>query len=85
VAHVLVVWELGVDNVVQCPLASTGCPSGTSNGWSDGVDLLTRPLLPTPVVLLVRVALRCRWCRFRSSDEVLGPLVSGNVEVRLSK
>jgi hypothetical protein len=44
-----------------------------------------RPLLPTPVGLLVRVAPRCRWCRFHSSDEVLGPLISGDVEVRLSK
>jgi hypothetical protein len=58
---------------------------GAHLGWSGGVDLLTRPLLPAPVRLLVRVALWRRWCRFRSSDEVLGPLVSGDVEVRLSK
>jgi hypothetical protein len=36
-----------------------------------------------------RVAGSCRavvrWCRFYSFDEVLGPLVSGDVEVRLSK
>jgi hypothetical protein len=38
-----------------------------------------------PVGLRVRVAPRCRWCRFRSSDDVLGPLVSGDVEVRLAK
>jgi hypothetical protein len=61
VAHVLMVWALGVEDVVQCPLASTRCPSGTSDGWSGGVDLLTRPLLPTPVGLLVRVTPRCRW------------------------
>jgi hypothetical protein len=85
VAHVLVVRALGVEDVVQCPLASTGCPSGTSDGWSGGVDLLKRPLLPMPVGLLVHVAPRCRWCRFRSSDEVLGLLVSGDVEVCLSK
>jgi hypothetical protein len=85
VAHVLVVRALGVEDVVQCPLASTGCSSGASDGWSGGVDLLTRPLLPMPIGLLVHVALWCRWCRFCSSDEVLGPLVSGDVEVRHSK
>jgi hypothetical protein len=85
VAHVLMVRALGVEDVVQCLLASTGCPSSTSDGWSGGVDLLTRPLLPMYVGLLVRVVPWCRWCRFYSSDEVLGPLVSGDVEVRLSK
>jgi hypothetical protein len=35
--------------------------------------------------LLVRVAPWCRWCRFCTSDEVLGPLISGDVEVYLSK
>jgi hypothetical protein len=85
VAHVLVVWALGVEDVIQCPFASTGRTSGSSDGWSGGVDLLTRPLLPEPVRLLVRVMSCRRWCRFRSSDEVLGPLVSGDVEVCLSK
>jgi hypothetical protein len=85
VAHVLVVRALGVEDVVQCPLASTGRPSGTCDGWSGGMDLLMRPLFPTSVELLVRVAPWCRWCRFRSPDEVLGPFVSGDVEVRFSK
>jgi hypothetical protein len=85
VAHVLVVRALGVEDVVQCSLAFTGCPSGTSDGWFGGMDLLTRPLLPTPVGLLVRVAPRCRWYRFCSPDEVLGPLISGDVEVCFSK
>jgi hypothetical protein len=84
VAHVLVVRALGVEDVIQCPLASIGCPSGTTDRWSGGMDLLMRPLLPT-IGLLVRVTLRCWWCRFRSPDEVLGPLVSGDVEVRFSK
>jgi hypothetical protein len=85
VVHVLVVRTLGIEDVVQCPLASMGCPSGTSDRWSGGMDLLTRPLLPTPVELLVHVAPRFRWCRFRSLDEVLVPLISGDVEVRFSK
>jgi hypothetical protein len=56
VTHVLVVQTLGFEDVVQCPFASTGCPSGTRDGWSDGVDFFARPLLPTFVGLLVRVA-----------------------------
>jgi hypothetical protein len=85
VSHVLVVWAQGIEDVAQCLLASMGCSSGTSDGWSDSMDLLTRPLLPTPVGLLVRVVPWCRWCRFCFSDEILGLLVSSDVEVRLSK
>jgi hypothetical protein len=60
-----------------------GCPSGMRDGWSGSVNLVARPLLPTLVGLLVRVASWCRWCRLRSSDEVLSPFISGDVEVRL--
>jgi hypothetical protein len=55
VAHILVIRALGVEDVVQCSFASMGCPSGTRDGWSSGVHLFTRPLLPTLVGLLVRV------------------------------
>ena len=82
VAHVLVVRALGVEDVVQCTFASARCSSGVRGGWPDGVDLFARPLLPTLVGLLVRVALRCRWCRLRSSNEVLSSFVGGDVEVR---
>jgi hypothetical protein len=85
VAHVLVVWALGIEDVVQRSFASVGCPSGTRDRRSSGVDLLTRPLLPTLVGLLVRVTSRRWWCRFCSFDEVSGPFVSGDVEVRFSK
>jgi hypothetical protein len=85
VEHILVIRALGIEDVVQCPLASTGCTSGTRDGWSGGVDLFTGPLLPTLVGLLVRVAPRCWWRRFRSPDEVLSPFISADVEVRLSK
>ena len=81
VAHILVVRALGIEDVVQCLLTSARCTSGTRDGWSGGVDLFTRPLLPTLVGLLVRVAPRCWWHRFRSPDEVLSPFVSGDVEV----
>jgi hypothetical protein len=73
VAHVLVVRALGVEDVVQRAFASTRS--------SPGVNFFARPLLPAFVGLLVRIASWCRWCRLRSSDEVLGSLVGGDVEV----
>jgi hypothetical protein len=79
VAHVLVVWALGVEDVVQCTFASSGCSSGARGGWSGGVDFFTRPLLPTFVGLLVRVASWCHRCRLCSSDEVLSSFVGGDV------
>jgi hypothetical protein len=81
VAHVLVVRALGVEDVVQRAFASARSSSGARGGWSGGVDFFTRPLLPTFVGLLVRVASRCRWCRLCSSDEVLSSFVHGDVEV----
>jgi hypothetical protein len=85
VAHILVIRALGIEDVVQCPLASAGCTSGTRDGWSGGVDHFTGPLLPTLVELLVHIVPRCWWRGFRSPDEVLSPFVSGDVEVRFSK
>jgi hypothetical protein len=85
VVHVLVVRTLGVDDVVQCPFASVGCPSSTRDGWYGGVDFFARPLLPTLVGLLVRIVSWCRWCRLHPSDEVLSPFVGSDVEVRFPK
>jgi hypothetical protein len=85
VAHVLVVRALSVEDVVQCTFASARCSSSARGGWSGGVDFFARPLLLTLVGLLVRGASRCRWCRLRSSDEVLSPFVGGDVEVRFSE
>jgi hypothetical protein len=79
VAHVLVVWALGVEDVVQRAFASTRSSSDARGRWSGGVDFFARPLLPTLVGPLVRVA--CHWCWLRSSDEVLSSLVGGDVEV----
>jgi hypothetical protein len=81
VAHVLVVRALGVEDVVQHTFASARSSSGVRGGWSGGVDFFTRPLLPTFVGLLVRVASQCRGCRLCSSDEVLSSFVGGDVEV----
>jgi hypothetical protein len=82
VAHVLVVRALGDEDVVQCTFSSARCSSGVRGGWFGGVDFFARPLLPTLVGLLVRVASWCHRCRFRSSDEVLSSFVGGDVEVR---
>jgi hypothetical protein len=81
VAHVLVVRTLGVKDVVQRAFASSRSSSGARGGRSSGVDLFTRPLLPALVGLLVRVVSRCRWCRLRSTDEVLSSFVGGDVEI----
>jgi hypothetical protein len=81
VAHVLVVWALGVEDVVQRALASARSSSGARGGRSGDVDLFTRPLLPAFVWLLVRVVSRCCRCRLCSSDEVLSSFIGGDVEV----
>jgi hypothetical protein len=49
VVHALVVRTLGVEDVVQCPFASAGCPSGMRDRWSGSMDLFARPLLPALV------------------------------------
>jgi hypothetical protein len=85
VAHVLMVQTLGVEDVVQCTFASVGCSSGARGGWSGDVDFFARPLLPTLVGLLVRVASWCRRCRLGSSDKVLSSFVGSDVEVRFPK
>jgi hypothetical protein len=85
VVHIFVVRALGVEDVVQCSFTSAGCPSGMRDGWSSGMDLFTRPLLPALVDLLVCVTPWCRWSRLRSPDEVLSPFVGGDVKVCLPK
>ena len=85
VAHVLVVRALGVEDVVQRAFASTRSSSGARGRWSGGVHFFARPLLPAFVGLLVRVASWCCRCGLRSSDEVLGSLVGGDVEVGFPK
>jgi hypothetical protein len=85
VAHVFVVWALGVEDVVQCTFTSARSSSGARGGWSGGVDFLTRSLLPTFVGLLIRVASWCRRCRICSSDEVLSSFVGSDVEVGFPK
>jgi hypothetical protein len=47
------------------------------------VHLLARPFLPALVWLLVHVPPWCKWCGFCAPDEVLSPLVLGDVNVCL--
>jgi hypothetical protein len=81
VVHVLVVRALGVEDVVQRTFASARSSSGARGGWFGGMDFFMRPLLPTFVGLLVRVASWCRRCRLCFSDEVLSSFIGGDVEV----
>jgi hypothetical protein len=83
VAHVLVVWTLGVEDFIQCPHSSVGCTTSSSGRWPGGVHLLARPLLPALVRLLVRIPPWRGWRGFRASDEVLGSLIHGDVDVCL--
>jgi hypothetical protein len=85
VAHVLVVRALGVEDVIQRALASARSSPGTRGWWSGGVYFFARSLLSAFVGLLVCVASWCCRCGLRSSDEVLGSLVGGDVEVGFPK
>jgi hypothetical protein len=79
VAHVLVIRTLGVEDFIQCPHSSVRCPTGSSGRWPDSVHLLTRPFFPVLFWMLVCILPWCRWHRFCASDEVLGPLIHGDV------
>jgi hypothetical protein len=83
VAHVLVVRTLGVKDFVQCPHSSAGCAAGPSGRRPSGVHLLVRPFLSTLVRLQARIPPWHGWCRFCASNEVLGPLIHGDVDVGL--
>jgi hypothetical protein len=81
VAHVFVVRALGVEDVVQRALASARSSSDARSWWPGGMYFFAWSLLPAFVGLLVHVTSWCRRCRLCSSNEVLGPLVGGDVEV----
>jgi hypothetical protein len=83
VAQVLAIRTLGVEDFIQCLYSSTGCTTGSSGRWPGGVHLLVGPLFPAFIWLLVHVSPWRRRCRFCASDEVLGPLIRGDVDVRL--
>jgi hypothetical protein len=84
VSHVLVVWALRVENLIQCPYPPpTGCAAGSSRWWPSGVHFLPGPLFPAVVRLLVYVSPRCRVCGLCSSDEVLSLLIRVDVDVCL--
>ena len=78
--HVLVVQTLGVEDFIQCTHSFVRCATGSSGRRPSGVHLLARPFLLGLVRLLVHVQL---WHGFCASNEVLGPLIHSNVDVRL--
>jgi hypothetical protein len=81
--HVLVIQTLGVEDFVQCSYSSAGRAAGSSGRWPHGVHLLTGSLFPAFVWLLVHVLLWRKQSGFCTSDEVLGPLIRGDVDVCL--
>jgi hypothetical protein len=83
VAHVLVIRTLVVEDLVQCSHSSAGYVAGSSDKWPSGVHLLAGPLFPAFVRLLVHIPPRRGRCGFCASDEVLGPLIHGDVDIRL--
>jgi hypothetical protein len=60
-----------------------GCAAGSSGRWPDSVLLLAGSLLPAFVWLLVCVPSWCGRYRLCASNELLSPLIHGDVDVRL--
>jgi hypothetical protein len=83
VAHVLVIRTLGVKDLIQCSHSSAGCTTGSSDRWPGSVHLLAGPLFLAFVRLQVHVPPRRGRCGFCAFDEVLGPLIRGDVDVHL--
>jgi hypothetical protein len=79
VVHVLVIRALGVEDLVQCSYSS----AGSSGRWPDGMHLVTGSFLLAFVWQLVCISSQHEWCGFHTSDEVLGPLIHGDVDVHL--
>jgi hypothetical protein len=49
------------------------------------VHFVSRPLVLALVLLLVSFLLRCLGHRLHMADEVLGPFIVGDVDVRISE
>jgi hypothetical protein len=56
---------------------------GPEQQAAGGVHLLARPFLPALVRLLVRIPSWHGWHGFHASDDILGPLICGDVDVSL--
>jgi hypothetical protein len=83
VPHVLVLWALGVEDLILCPYSTAGSATGSSHGWPGGVHFLPGLLFTALVWLLVYVFLRCRRHGLHASNEVLSLLIRSDVDVRL--
>jgi hypothetical protein len=85
VAHILVVWALGVEDLIQCPNSTTWCVAGPSTQWPSGMHLFPGPLVTTLFWLLVHVLPGCWEYGLCTPNEILGSLIHGDVDVRLPK
>jgi hypothetical protein len=83
VVHLLVLWTLGVKDLVQHPYIVVWRTVRPSHWRPDSMDFFPGPLVPAFVLLLVHVLLWCRGCRLRVADEVLGSFVGSDVDVYL--
>jgi hypothetical protein len=83
VPHVFVIQTLGMEDLVQCSYPTARCAVGSSGRWLGGVHLLAGPLLLAFVWLLVRVPSWCGHYELCASNEVLSPLICGDVDVCL--
>jgi hypothetical protein len=83
VAHLLVVWALGVKDLIQCSYNATRGAAGPSRWWPGGVHFFPGPFVPALVLLLVHVLLWCWGYRLHVADEVLVSFVGDDVHVRL--
>jgi hypothetical protein len=72
-----------VEDLVQCSYSSVGCGAGSSGRWPSSVHFLAGSLFPVFVRLLVRVLPRHGRHGLCASNEVLGSLIRGDVDVRL--
>jgi hypothetical protein len=85
VAHLLVVRALDDNDLIQRLYVASWHAAGPSRLGPNITHLISRPLVLALVRLLVPFLLRRMGCRLRVADEVLGLLVSGDVDVCLSE
>jgi hypothetical protein len=85
VSHVLAIWALGVEDLIQCPYTTAGCAAGSSCGWPGGVHFLLGPLFPTLAWFLVHIFLRRHRSGLRASNEDLSLFIYSDVDVYLPK
>ena len=82
--HLLMVQALGIEDLVQRSYIASWHVVGLSHNGPNSMHFVSQPLVPVLVRLLVSLLLWRLGCRLRVADEVLGPFIGGDVDVRLS-